>query len=595
MKINKIIKTILLSALPFAFSISCQKQDSNKKEGVVVSTITDFKNALSSGSSNILVDDIDFQDEIITINRDVRIESIDNESHFKRLHIKLSGPIVTGELIDVYFGGIIFDGAFDDTGIDLESETSFVDKFGGDREDLRCITADNGYFALTLDDCTIKNYASECGAAIMLENYNLDDYKYVNLSNCKVYHNYSETDTIHLSHGKLIANITSSEFYGNYAYKGAGFSIANGSATIDKVNVHDNIFVPYDVNQSNMQLCGGGIFIGGTDLLMTDSFIVNNKTVFGGGLGVSAAFSGNKNVVFKNVTIKNNEAVYGGGIAAFSMSGQPITFIDSEILCNKATNGGALYTEVYARWIKDNNGGLIQFFFTTFGLNTAEDNGSYSFYQTEATKGELGSISLKGCFSISNDVYDSKSEDYNYIVTKEQALLDGVINQNDIDNAADGLYPQKSSKADIKVSHDIYSKWATYLEEYEGDLSIGKNQEKAAKQVPIIIILAISIPGVIIIGLIVVIVVLLIKRKNKMEETVEQVKDEKELRKEYLDSLGQRERQVVEMIVAGKKRKDIANELNYSENTIKKDLTLIYSKLHVKDKVELIMKYRDLL
>ena len=49
------------------------------------------------------------------------------------------------------------------------------------------------------------------------------------------------------------------------------------------------------------------------------------------------------------------------------------------------------------------------------------------------------------------------------------------------------------------------------------------------------------------------------------------------------------------MIVAGKKRKDIANELNYSENTIKKDLTIIYSKLHVKDKVELIMKYQDLL
>ena len=595
MKTNKIIKTILLSVLPLAFMTACQKQEEFPKEGVVVTSVAEFKSALSNGSKDILVDDIDFQDETITINHDVRIESVDNESHFKGLHVKLSGPIVTGELIDVYFGNIIFDGAFDASSIDLESPTSFVDKFGGEREEDRCITADYGYFALTLDNCTIKNYASECGAAIMLENYNLDDYKYVNLDNCKVYHNYSETDIIHLSHGKLIANITSSEFYGNYAYKGAGFSIANGSANISKVNVHDNIFVPYDVNQSNMQLCGGGIFIGGTDLMMTDSFIVNNKTIFGGGLGVSAAFSGNKNVVFKNVVIKNNEATYGGGIAAFSMSGQPITFIDSEILCNKATYGGALYTEVYARWIKDNSGGLVQFFFTTFGLNTAEDNGSYSFYQEEGTKGELGTISLKGCFSIGNDTYDSKSEEYNYIATKEQALLDGVINQEDIDNAADGLYPQKSSKADIKVSHDVYANWSPLLAEYEGDLSIGKNQEKAAKQVPIIVILAISIPGVIIIGLIVVIVVLLIKRKNKKEVPVEPVKDEKELRKEYLDSLGQRERQVVEMIVAGKKRKDIANELNYSENTIKKDLTIIYSKLHVKDKVELIMKYQELL
>ena len=56
-----------------------------------------------------------------------------------------------------------------------------------------------------------------------------------------------------------------------------------------------------------------------------------------------------------------------------------------------------------------------------------------------------------------------------------------------------------------------------------------------------------------------------------------------------------REKQVVEMLIAGKKRKDIATELNYSENTIKKDLTLVYSKLHVSDKYELITKYQELL
>ena len=48
-------------------------------------------------------------------------------------------------------------------------------------------------------------------------------------------------------------------------------------------------------------------------------------------------------------------------------------------------------------------------------------------------------------------------------------------------------------------------------------------------------------------------------------------------------------------MIALKKRKEIADELNYSENTIKKDLTSIYSKLHVLDKYEMMSKYKDLI
>ena len=47
--------------------------------------------------------------------------------------------------------------------------------------------------------------------------------------------------------------------------------------------------------------------------------------------------------------------------------------------------------------------------------------------------------------------------------------------------------------------------------------------------------------------------------------------------------------------VEGKKRKEIASLLFYSENTIKKDLSSIYKKLEVSDKSELIIKYKDLL
>ena len=66
------------------------------------------------------------------------------------------------------------------------------------------------------------------------------------------------------------------------------------------------------------------------------------------------------------------------------------------------------------------------------------------------------------------------------------------------------------------------------------------------------------------------------------------------MRKEYISALSEREKKVVELLIEGNKRKDIATILNFSENTIKRDLTVIYSKLHVSDKFELILKYKDL-
>ena len=469
-KPSSLIKLSLIVLAGLVFTVSCNNtQDKiESKTGIKVNTVQEFKQALTNGEKSILAANLDFNNEIIVINHSVQIDSIDNESQLKNVYFTLSGPTTVGESINVSFQNIVFDGSFDASGINFETEESFEDKFGSWREEYKCITGDVGYFSLSLDNCVIKNYASDVGSAIYVENNDLNDSKTVIINNCKIYNNYSEYDTIHLSHVKLVASITNSEFYSNYAYKAAGFSIANGSAIVDKVNVHDNIFVPYDENPNNVQLAGGGVFVGGVDIKMTNSYIVNNKTNYGGGLAVSAPYVGNKNVFFENISIKNNEAIHGGGILAFSMSGQPITFANCEILSNKAQEGSALYTETYARWISSNNGGLVQFFFTTFGLNTANDNNTFKFYNETNTKGEIGIISLKGCFSIGNDTYESSSDDYNYIATKEQALLDEVIDEKSIENVLDGLYPNKGSKADIKLSADIYKSWSSQLEEYSG-------------------------------------------------------------------------------------------------------------------------------
>lgn len=596
-KLSSIINLIFVG-FSLAFLVAgCKKTEPSQtqKSGIIVSSVEEFKQALASGSKSLLTADLDFNHETITINHDVAIDSIDNQSNLKNVYFNIVGPTVIGEKIDISFSNLIFDDSFDASSINFQTEESFEDKFGSTRENNICIQGNNGYFSLSLDNCVIKNYAAEVAPALQVLNLNLEDYKTVSLNNCKIYNNYSMWDTVQLSHVKMQASITNCEFYSNYAYKAAGFSITNGSATIDKVNVHDNHFVSYDIDTSNPQLCGGGIFLGGNELKMTNTYIVNNKTTYGGGLGLSTAYTGNKNIVLENITIKNNEATYGGGIAIHSLAGQPATFIDCAILNNKATYGGPLYTEVYGRWVQANNGGLVQFFFTTFGLNKAEDNNSFKFYKEEQTKGELGNIVLKGCFAIGSDTYDSTFDDYNYIATKEQAFLDGVINEDSINNVSNGLFPLKGSKAEIKVSSDVYHNWSKVLSNDSRDHYIGaSNPSRNENKAPVTLILILSICGGALI-VILVVLALVFARKSKKKNVVQEIQvEEKDMRPEYIALLSQREKKVVELLIAGKKRKEIANELSFSENTIKRDLTVIYSKLHVADKFELILKYKDL-
>ena len=51
-----------------------------------------------------------------------------------------------------------------------------------------------------------------------------------------------------------------------------------------------------------------------------------------------------------------------------------------------------------------------------------------------------------------------------------------------------------------------------------------------------------------------------------------------------------REREILEMVIAGKKRKEIADTMHLSENTVKTHLKHIYEKLNVSSRQELLVK-----
>ena len=599
------IKPIILSSALCTCFLGCILLKSNIQQAKatnlnIITTFEGLQNALNKQTKDIVVGDIDLEGKRISLNYDVSISSNDKSSTIKNGYVSILGPNSSGNSISITINNIHFDGGFDKSVFDLNQSLSFEEIFGSSRENNKCIDGSFGYYNLTLNDCLISNYASSYGAAIFVDNSLFGDDKVITLNNCKFFNNVSEFNTLHFGNNKQIISMSNCEFYSNYAYKGAGFNIANGSSIIDKVNVHDNIFVPYDADQKNYQMCGGGAFVGGSNVKMTNSYFTNNESIWGGGLAVTSAMMGTNNVILENIVVKNNKAKYGGGLYIASLSGQPITFINSEVLLNKSELGGPIFTEVYAKHSKMNNGGLVEFFFSTFGMNSSNDKGAYSFYNEETTKGELGSISLKGCFSIGEDTYPINENDFNYIATKDQALLDGVISSSSLDNIdKDGLYPLKGSKADIKVKSDIYKEWSPFLNEYKKTLSIGKNESlKESNQLNLVPFIIAGSVGLV---LIVVIALLIVKNKKRATPVVQTAAPEGESseetidrRKEYFDSLTDREKTIVRLMIACKKRKEIADELNYSENTIKKDLTSIYSKLHVNDKFELMSQYKDI-
>ena len=54
------------------------------------------------------------------------------------------------------------------------------------------------------------------------------------------------------------------------------------------------------------------------------------------------------------------------------------------------------------------------------------------------------------------------------------------------------------------------------------------------------------------------------------------------------DIIGEREFAIIRRVLQGKQNKEIAAELNLAEITIKKQLSEIYRKLHVRNRMELI-------
>lgn len=587
--------TLLLVAFLFAFpSTQSAIAESNR----AISNKGDFFSALAEKQQTIKISDLDLEGDIVAINYSVTI--IGDGATLKNAYLKISAPIKKEECISVTLKGIKFDGGF--TTDRYENAESFDDIYGSNRDNERCIDANVGYYDLTIEECEITHYASEVAPCVFIENDYRDSGKSISISNCRFYDNYSKWDTIHLSNDYLMVSIKNSYFYDNKAYKAAGFNVANAKIEIDNVEVYDNVFCPLDVDQNNPQSCGGGVYLGGTEGTVKNLTIRNNETVFGGGLGISPKTSGESELDIDNLKILSCKAKYGGAIAVHSLSGQPVVFSNGEFYGNSAEIGSTIYAINYAYWRNVNNGGIVKFLFCNFASNSATDRDTFSFYKENETKGQLGKIVMKGCFIIAEDEYLSVFSDYNYVDNASGAIEKNVITENLLDNAvSNGISPVKNSIADISIPASVYSTWSPKYVNATEDVKIGKRSDQTTeeyitpnKKGASIWTLVGSLFAV---AILITFAVIPIKKKNdeNFEQSSTQVEETPQIdpRPERWATLSEREKNVAILTIQCKKRQEIASILQFSENTIKKDLTTIYSKLEVEGKAELIAKYQD--
>gem|GEM_PF-6042266 len=584
----------------FALFVGCA---SNKeRQGVVVRDTTEFLSALQNKETLIFADDLTFdEDTVVQINYGLTITGNGKKATIKNAHFKIISPNVAGKTNSVTFENIILDGGCYEE--PAETDKTFEEVFGGEREEKRCITADWGYTNLVLKNVEIKGYASIEGSALYIGNKFRDGEQTLSIENCDFHDNVAKHGTLKVFNDKLTTKIESSNFYHNTVGAAGGFVISNGKAEIKNCNVSDNAFYPFaDLGSEDR---GGGVYIGGVDLDMADCVITGNETKYGGGLALTSAFAGNGSMLIKNCRIENNRAEDGGAVFIDSLQGQPIDFIGCEFYGNTATNKGSiLYTQPYAYWTKKYNGGQINLLFSKAANNTAPDSGTFHFYESD---GLLGYIVLRGCMVIGDDEYETSPSAYNYIATATKALDSGAINDLNITDG-ESVYAVKKCDADIYVPANVYRSWHSAFAGATLICAIGEYNEIPAKpQIDLTLTIVLVVIGAALSASFVVLIVVFRKKRKtnvkvpEAQETGTETSETEEQQpvapvmteKERIDTLTEREYKIVALTLSGKTREQIAEELHFSVGTIKFDLMNIYRKLACSSRTDLILRYKD--
>lgn len=390
---------------------------------------------------------------------------------------------------------------------------------------------------------------------------------------------------------------------------------------------------------------GGGLLAQNASVKLTDCVVSGNRASLGGGVAVCYS-----NADFDGCAIFSNRAEataadpsggggpwsnmsLGGGVFIDIANPYCVEFVNTEIYKNYALNGyGGVccaYNNDYAAALPSGFG-EVKLYFCTFADNVCGtlydyEKEHFEWYEFPGETLDVPYVTSVGCVIIDERFdkelprYETPGADngYNYIASPKRTAQDGVTL----------VYPLSDSSARLSVSSAPGADWSVpdsvsgaLLEgRYGGRLSglhIGSNyspelyEAEAGGKAAVYLIIC----GALLAVAAAASVILIIQKKNKaliLNEThadapaepvpesasdaaptvmSSEAIDELIGRCPDLASLSKREREILKMLLQGKKRETISEELFVTDSTVKAHIRHIYQKLGVSHRSELYKK-----
>lgn len=477
---------------------------------------------------------------------------------------------------------------------------------------------------LELDNCEFKNNSAYyAGGALMFEGTS----KNINVkaNKCEFTNNHSGCLNFTEGGGAIRMQET------NLELSECTFTKNNGSHSYGQTledEEYEGVVFPATDNT-----LGGAISMSFANISAKECLFEENKACEGGAVAMTSTcdalfdgcvFKGNiadSDVAARETSEKGpwSNMGLGGGIYINSADGAKVEVINSSFYDNQARNGYGAYYSFYSGGVGED---VIVNPTVDFKLCTYLDNITLNKYSGEPSHpwsdqpGDLWAIPYiksSACLVIDETFKSqfpraekpSKDNNYCYYGSKEQAQLDGVILAIGTDNH---LKASAEDKNLLAIPGDYASELVgnRYFDGSPSAATIGSNystslfHKKEAKKIsPLVFI----IPAlVVVVTVLVAGVIFHFFRKRKPVETKAEEKPNEgpAFAKEDIDqmvnalpeasTLTEREREVLKLMLEGKKRVQIAETLFLSISAIKKYTTSLYAKLGVKDRIELVAK-----
>ena len=460
---------------------------------------------------------------------------------------------------------------------------------------------------IVFNNCLFKNNASLYGGGAIYAEGNNKNIK-LTIQNCDFKNNISGA--------------------GDYSYGGGAICVSDVNLFIENSNFDSNIgnylyegIEMYDPDSSK----GGAIFCNlKCNISITESNFTKNQASLGGAISLLASTGEIKGGIFdSNVAkpiispeIKSLTSCGGVGGAMSFNNPENVLILNSDITNNSAENAyGFIYTD-YSKTLEQIGLGArkVDILFCTIADNKVntketefykygETDYEWKYYPSNFYNIPYVNTKCSICIdeTIKEDSYKTPTKENNYcyfasIIKAEEDNYTRTYNKNN--------EHVKFDKAIIVPVEYINQLNLNTKNELKKGLIIGSSNDakkiylvETPKVLPIYAICLIVIFACLLIACIVLIIIKKYKNKKinnevKVVENNEEVVIEKKqlnesdieiiLNNPKLDCLSAREKEVLAVVLAGKKRKEIAEILFVTESTVKKHISSIYDKLNVK-------------